>query len=187
MENRAEEFLESIKYHPYNRGSQDSITTEFHRLIPGMSLYRINQEAESKHSPSEYLKCLTPEFQRENTKWSREMQARFVNNVLAGFRTTILMYSVGTEGGPLDNVYILDGLQRLTAISAFCADEYPIQDEFYFSNLNTRRIMKKAHINVEFHHFNNHKEACHHYIAMNEGITHSPEDLKVAYAFLEQG
>ena len=55
-----------------------------------------------------------PRFQRENDKWSESMQIKFIENVLKGLRSEILLFKVGDN--ILDSYMILDGLQLLPTV-----------------------------------------------------------------------
>ncbi len=149
-------------------------------------MYRLNQDTEKDYSYEKLLEAITPEFQRQNTKWSEPMQVKFVENILAGYKTTFLFYSTEDGGGHLENCFLLDGLQRMTAIKDFQEGKFPVFGRFYFDDINHRSVFRNSHITAQFFHFEDDLAACEHYIAMNEGITHSPEDIEIAYNFIAE-
>jgi hypothetical protein len=179
-------YKELIATSPFNKSAHSTPTIDIKRFFSSISLYRDALESRSFDSESSavLIKTMTPKFQRENTKWSREMQMSFVENVVSGFRSDIMFYYISSEDAGF--CYILDGLQRMTAIGAFVNNELPIFGEYYYSDIVASAGLGRATITLKIYEFLNHKSACEHYIAMNKNITHSPEDLEVAYQFLDQ-
>ena len=184
MEYRTKEFLEKVKTNPFSVTNNNSITLDFKRVPEGFHSYRLDASESNLH-PDEFIKRFTPVFQRENTKWSRDMQIRFVENVLAGCPTNILVYSAESESEVLDNCYLLDGLQRITAINDFIQGRFKIYSDFSYQEIPRRICLSNSRITVKFYHFKDHYEACQFYIDMNKHITHSEQDLEVAYTFMK--
>jgi hypothetical protein len=180
---KIELFLSEIKKSPYAVGSTDATTMPFRGYFSELSDYHINAKTESAES---LLLSMTPEFQRENTKWTMSMQVKFIENLLSGCKTNLLMYAIGQQGDKrsLDHCFILDGLQRNTAIADFINCKFKIFHYFYYTDLDSRHALGNCRLDVQFYLFPTHRAACLHYIAMNEGITHSPDDLVTAYTFL---
>jgi hypothetical protein len=137
-------------------------------------------------SIEEIILHMTPEFQRENNRWTQQMQICFVENLLCGCETKIQLYDVRGRGSELGECLILDGLQRLTAIAAYQNGEFPVFNEFYWNDVNTGGIFPRLRLIIDIFQFDTDTEACEFYIQMNKGITHSEDDLKTAYAFLEK-
>jgi hypothetical protein len=129
---------------------------------------------------------MTPEFQRSNSKWSREMQISFIENIICGYRSEIMLYSIKSENA--GNCFILDGLQRTTSIQGFLDGEFPIFEEIFFKYLMSTKGwgIGRADFILKIYEFSSHVEACKFYISMNKNITHSPEDLIQAYKYLER-
>ena len=133
-----------------------------------------------------------PKFQRDNDKWSTEMQSSFISNLIKGYRSPpIVLYTIG-ETTCKTNCNILDGLQKITAIYEFFYGEMSVQigdselinnkvllSEQGFSNFMMNRI-----INVNIFHFKTEIEAVEHYIEMNKNITYSLEDIQRAKDYL---
>lgn len=151
----------------------------------GILLY--NQKSsllmENGSSLEQVLKQMTPEFQRKNTKWNKDMQISFVQNVICGFDSKILLYY--TKKNSMNNCLILDGLQRLTALAAFIEGEFKVFGEYEFIDLPLNVIRSIRKLILRIYEFETDKEACEFYIAMNKNITHNEQDLKTAYDFLE--
>lgn len=181
---RVNEFLAVIESSPFRRRISHGVTLEFGRVVENLALFRLDSE-EAKLTLGEFIERITPTFQRENTKWSQAMQRQFIQNLLAGCKTTLQFYAVDGDGQELDQCFVLDGLQRLTAIAAFQRCEFAVYDGFFYDEIRHRLVTGNVRLSADFYQFSDHKAACRHYIGMNEGITHSPEDMVPAYRFLE--
>lgn len=180
---KAQAFLDKIKKSPYSVGAADSTTMPFRNYFDELSQYHVT---DVEKTSEELLSSMTPEFQRENTKWTTTTQIKFIENLLSGCKTSLLMYAIGKLGEKtsFNTSYLLDGLQRNTAISAFINGEFKIFNEFYYADIDSRLALGNCRLDVQFYVFPTHRAACLHYIAMNEGITHSPQDMMSAYRFL---
>jgi hypothetical protein len=131
-----------------------------------------------------------PEFQRNNDKWSLNMQIKFVENILKGYVTTIQLYILESDyqKNNFNGCKILDGLQRVTALLSFIEGKFKIFDNsFYFEDLKDISLLKGLNkiVNIEVFRFDSKNEVIDFYIEMNENITHSPEDIKKALSFKE--
>lgn len=140
---------------------------------------------DSSDSDYKVVNKMTPDFQRDNTKWDLEMQTAFVQNVICGCQSEIMLYQIGEPDRSLAECYILDGLQRTTAMCRFLNGEYPVFNDMYFSDINSTRVLGGHNLKLRVYTFSSHVEACEFYIQMNKNITHSPEDLLSANKFLE--
>lgn len=180
-----EKYKTQLANSPFNKSPNNNTTIGIGRLFSSLSLYRDEFESRSftGESSATLMEAMTPQFQRENTKWSREMQISFVENVVSGFRSDILLYYISNEDAGCS--YILDGLQRLTALGAFVNDQLPIFCDNYCSDIVANVGLMGATLTLKVYEFPDHASACHHYIAMNKNITHSPQDLESAYRFLK--
>lgn len=66
-----------------------------------------------------------PPFQRPPV-WKRAQQIRLVESAWVGLPIGIIVYNRDPRhDGPFDN-YLLDGQQRVTALMAYMADEFPV-------------------------------------------------------------
>lgn len=124
-----------------------------------------------------------PSFQRDNDKWSELMQIKFIENVLKGYKSTIMLYEIVPAGDTptLVNCLILDGLQRITALYRFINGEIKAFNKSYGELVagkvlsSTRRVLE-----MKIYSFASEREAINFYIEMNENITHSPMDIAKA-------
>lgn len=128
-----------------------------------------------------------PDFQRDNDKWTESMQIKFVENIIMGCKSTIMMYEIPIKGdfSSYCDCFILDGLQRITAIHKFVTGEIKAFGATY-SDLVEQRILSnvRCRVKVNIYTFPEEKDAIGFYIAMNENITHSKEDIEKAKAKL---
>lgn len=150
-------------------------------------LLRYNRQTEQRLEHETYLQAyrsMIPPFQRDNNKWTREQQIRFVENVCAGFRTTLMLYTLKEDEGLYEQVQILDGLQRLTAILSFIENEFPIFGEFYFRDIDARLALGTVRPQVRIYTFETEADAVQFYIEMNRDITHSADDIYRAEQYL---
>lgn len=143
----------------------------------------------------EIVKEKTPPFQRNNDKWTKEMQTAFVFNLIRGYQSQqISLYSL--EDNVLRNCFILDGLQRTTAIIEFYSGnmifDYPEQN-IYISSKEIIEEQKKlwkvfdhTPFYVRAYKFNTELEAVDFYIDFNRNITHSDDDIEKALKYRNQ-
>lgn len=131
---------------------------------------------------NEIIASVTPEFQRENTKWSQQMQIQFIENLVCGFRTNIQLFEIA-GGSEMGDCFIIDGLQRTTSMGAFHSGEFKIFGEFDINDVLESPMLGRIRIDLSIYSFNNFREAVEFYINMNKGITHSESDLENAYKF----
>lgn len=136
-----------------------------------------------------------PEFQRNNDKWTREMQSSYVSNIIQGCRSNPLMlYIVGKPNTSKSFCKILDGLQRITAIldfytrddfTVFVGDhEYEMKASELLSDKRFEIHTRGLTVNLRVYEFDTEIEAVEYYIAMNENITHSSDDIERAKKYL---
>lgn len=142
---------------------------------------------QGEKDPETLLEMMTPAFQRENNKWSVDMQRCFVENMLCGAKTTIQLFEVKVKNvGEFGRCGVLDGLQRTTAIVDFQKGRFDIFDGISWDGLmKSKGVFPRCRLEVSIYQFVNVKEAVEFYIQINKGITHSPEDLVSAYKYLE--
>lgn len=144
------------------------------------------------HDAAKVVLNSAPDFQRDNDKWSPNMQSSYVRNVLRGMRSSpIMLYRIGNKSsGPCK---IIDGLQRMTALMRFfCDDTMPIEsasgEVFTSADIRNseafRGYMWNLIVPARVYSFRSEIEAVNFYIEMNEGITHSEADIKKARDYL---
>lgn len=191
MNEHLERLKSIISKSAFNVSPRYSVNVDFKRLFmagTGIMDYNLSV-SQSKEvdtlSPIDIVNLMTPAFQRENTKWTREMQITFVENIVSGCKSEIHLYEIRGFENELDNCQILDGLQRLTAIAEYQSGAFPIFGDLYWNMVNTGGIFPRLNLLLNIYQFESDKEACEFYIQMNKGTTHSEDDLKTAYTFLD--
>lgn len=165
--------------------SKNSYQVDIHLLkfIDGLMLF-INDKS---HKDISEIFNAVPVFQRDNDKWTESMQVSFIENILKGCKSTIMLYEVmPNDGMPLyDKCFILDGLQRLTAIHDFTKGKIKAFGKTYRELCDARIITwNNRTIGVRIYSFNSEADAIKFYIEMNENITHSASDIQKAKTIL---
>lgn len=122
-----------------------------------------------------------PSFQRNNDKWTNKMQISYVENVLKGLNNPILIYTLKDNS----KRFILDGLQRITALNLFINNELKVFEKYNYIDI-LHKVDAFTRINVKQYKFNTEIEAVEFYILMNENITHSKADIQRAKDYLIQ-
>lgn len=138
--------------------------------------------------PDRLFECVPP-FQRNNDKWSQQMQIKFIENILKGCKTTLMFYEISSDlNDPArTNCMILDGLQRLTALHAFITGKFTVFGYTYHELVSFPAMrMNLLTIKLSDYTFLTEIDAVEFYIAMNENITHSPSDIQRAKDYLAQ-
>lgn len=130
-----------------------------------------------------------PPFQRDNDKWSKEMQVSFVFNLIRGHRApNISLYTLENER--LSNCKLLDGLQRITSLLEFYSGDMIFDLPEYDLNFKSEELLKEIDsqwrifnstpFHISIYNFKTELEAVEFYIAFNKNITHSKEDIQRA-------
>ena len=163
--------------------AMDDIVGSFLRFL-NRNLYR---EIGCEKSPEEYKAGIferIPPFQRNNDKWTPEMQSAFIRNILLGMKPSpILFYSLNDNNS---DCWVLDGLQRITCIIRFYTDPDMVIQFSEGVELTSRQILSNSTfeamlwnlvIPLKVYQFKNEVEAVEHYIEFNDQITHAQEDI----------
>ena len=149
-----------------------SVDIGYKGLWSGLASYSDFDNCSEVTDSKSFFKNAIPEFQRANNKWNEKQQVSFIENLMLGFRTSIKLFSVGNN----INNQVIDGLQRLTAIAAFLDGNIKAHglyaDEYKGQHFHLLRFL-----NIEIYSFKEWVEVGRFYIQINEGITHSPEDI----------
>lgn len=143
----------------------------------------------------EQIYSSVPAFQRNNDKWTDEMQSGYVSNILQGCKAPPLMlYTVGNRNRGKTHCKILDGLQRITAMIKLFTDESMLLNVNNGEmKLTAGELMKNKQFiihmrgitqGIRIYEFDTEIEVVKHYIAINENITHSSEDIERAKLYL---
>lgn len=180
-----EELEKSISNSAFNKTFYNT-NIPLKNFIKSLFPYTHLIEPENVKELKSIFNCV-PEFQRENNKWNEEMQIKFIENIIMGFKPVLMFYQISNSSQYNPNVpaKIIDGLQRLTAIYRFFNGEikafgYSIDD--LIKNKIISNMRQQIILNIYC--FNNEKEAIKFYIEMNENITHSKEDIEKAKKYL---
>lgn len=123
-----------------------------------------------------------PDFQRDNNKWTCAMQESFIENLLKGCATEIMLFEIGDTA--LCDCKILDGLQRVTAIYLFQTGKIKAFGKTFDELIDHRIIRRDPYITTKIHQFSTEQEAVKFYIEINENITHSADDILKAKQYL---
>ena len=175
-----DEIREKIYNSPFNR-NRYRVTIQLKRAINSMMNYTHMDGSELD------LHCIfeaVPKFQRDNDKWNTKMQSGFIENIIMGFKTDILLYEIGDKG--YIDCNILDGLQRITAIYKFLENDLLVFGKT-LTELKENGILRgfsDGYINLNIFTFDNEREAVQYYIDINENITHSNDDIIRAKDYL---
>jgi len=80
---------------------------------------------------------LTPDFQRERV-WTHAQQIAYLEFILQGGKSgrEILFNCPGWNRGYTDNFVLVDGLQRLTAVTDFINNKFPVFGEYFLKDFN---------------------------------------------------
>lgn len=160
------------------------------RKMYGMSSLSFSEDSVKFKESTETVLSSVPEFQRDNDKWTEKMQSSYVINCLKGLDSSpIVLYTLNDEN---TGCKILDGLQRLTALSKFLTEQcmnFEIDGEVITSGemLEACRSLPRFEFDSPFQvkilRFKTELEAVDHYIEINENITHSKDDIKRAIEY----
>lgn len=123
-----------------------------------------------------------PGFQRDNNKWSVEMQTKFMENILSGASSIIQLFYVN-PGDEIDieDCMIIDGLQRTTAILKFLDGElFPFGIDIKECGMTQVKRFLIFKLHLQTYTFKTWEEVGKFYIDMNQYITHSDEDIQKA-------
>lgn len=168
----------------FNRGNY-YVTIAFHRFVSALSLhvdYDLNREFKDNKKEEDsidfeaFLEKITPPFQRDNNKWTKKMQVKFVENLMMGAKTEILLFQMEEE----TDSQIIDGLQRTTAILDFYKGKIK---PFGYSYEELKPYLNKFanySLMIRVYTFEAWEEVGKFYIDMNENITHSSQDIQKA-------
>lgn len=131
----------------------------------------------------------SPKFQRCNDKWSKQRKKLFIQNIIKGFKSEILLYTTEDEykkrGYFSGYLKILDGLQRATAIYDFHKGKVKPFGLTLKELKDNRVIGMCTTISFRVLVFKTEIEAVEFYIDMNKGISHSKADIVKAEKYLE--
>jgi hypothetical protein len=186
-----QELKSLIKGSIFNR-SRYSVDVDLDYFMWQTSRYvmRLNSfaETDSVLTTQEFFDYAIPAFQRDNDKWDLERKINFVENVVMGFKPIIQLYTTKEikESQSYSRCWILDGLQRTTALIDFIDGKFKIFDgKVTMQDLKEAQVIPSTTIGIQIFTFNSHVEAAEFYVKLNKGITHSEEDIQRALDYIE--
>lgn len=138
-------------------------------------------------SDSEMFNYLIPEFQRDNNKWDYIMKIKFIENLICGASTTLVLGTIPKtkeERGIYCSCKLIDGQQRFTAYLDWINGKFPIFNSVYYNDNLEKELRNVYNLKVRIYQFTNEFEMVKFYIDINENITHSKEDIKKAKTYL---
>lgn len=165
-----------------------NVTIPFNKFVSSLSLHvdydGLNQEfKQNNHKKEEnsidfeaFLKKITPAFQRDNNKWTKKMQIKFIENLILGAKTEIMLFSMTEK----EDAQIIDGLQRTTAILDFYKGKVKPFGYSYNELKPYLYQLGNYSISIRVYLFDTWEEVGKFYIDMNENITHSKADIQKA-------
>lgn len=133
----------------------------------------------------EYRLNLLPDFQRGHV-WSKSQKVKFIEYLLKGGEqnTTLYFNHPGWMNSFKGDFVIVDGLQRLTAVTNFLKNRFEV-----FGSLYSDDIDLKGHWGLKFN-INNlktRKEVLHWYLEINSGGTpHSEIEIEKVKKLLKK-
>lgn len=179
-----EEIKALINNSPFRRSSYN-VDIRLKGFIDGLMSYI----KDKNHSDISEVFEAVPAFQRDNDKWTQAMQTKFLENILMGYRTTIMLYELvpATRYAVYGKCFILDGLQRITAIYEFMKGRLTPFGMTYDQLCESKILLRIGNtVVVRIYAFSTEIEAIEFYISMNENITHSAADILKARNILNE-
>lgn len=132
-----------ISKSPWSKQANYSVHLPVDNLLRGIGNYTLTNNGNVPSTWQEYFKLAVPEFQRSNDEWNLQMKIKFVENVLCGHRSTTSLFTIDdSKDQNLCDSKILDGLQRLTALSDFLQDKFAVFNDYRFSDIEGDRVFK---------------------------------------------
>lgn len=190
MHNIEERLLSGIGGNPFSRAPLEEITFSPRRFASQFIPMNVDAEAHfAEHGDLKHaLEIMTPGFQRDADKWSREKQAKFIENSLSGFRTTLQIFGLASDTTYSNSIplhsKVLDGLQRSTAWVDFIEKKFTVFDGLDFDDIKGMSLLNHVRCHLQCFVFNTEREACAYYIDMNRGFTHSEADIARAERYM---
>lgn len=123
---------------------------------------------------------MNPEWQRGHV-WTREQQIRFMEFMLMGGTTGMNIYfnCSSWQGHYNTPVYVVDGLQRLTAALAFVRNEIPVFGTYRKDYKGHMRSLTHNRFKFNMLMLKSKRELLNLYIMFNSGgVVHKPEEIE---------
>jgi hypothetical protein len=149
------------------------------RFISSFTFYTDSARRGESVNVEDFFEKAVPGFQRANNKWSQDMKIKFVENVFKGFRPEIKLFNILNKT-VIEDSQIIDGLQRLTAITDFMAGKFKIFKTYTYEDIQNYEFRLASMITIQIYTFDTWEEVLKFYVDINENITHSKEDIQKA-------
>lgn len=149
-----------------------------------VSLKNLNEILD--HYRDSYGLNLNPDFQRPHV-WSESLQIKFVEFILKGGDTLPILFNSPVYAGANrsknsdlpDDIVLVDGKQRLTAILKFIDNKLPVFGGVYLNDFDEPKILLRGCIiRYSVNCLQTRKEVLQWYLQLNEGhVAHSTDEL----------
>jgi hypothetical protein len=123
-----------------------------------------------------WIDRVTPDFQRANNKWNKNMKIKFIENLLLGAKVELMFFRMKEH----DDAHIIDGLQRTTAMLDFFNGKVKPFGYTYSDLKSSMHLFSSHNLGIKIYTFSTWEEVGRFYIDMNENITHSKADIQKA-------
>lgn len=190
--------LKEIKSSPFNRAGTFMCDALLDSALTTLAM-RLDRHAVKEIDPKnqfddldrgyakevfEIIKSRIPDFQRNNDKWTSDMQVSFMRNAIMGNKANpVLFYDLADDQSKRN---LLDGYQRITSTARFfierdmmieLSDGNCISADQIISAGRSFSFWNNVIYPLKGYRFDSEIEAVDFYIAFNENITHSAEDI----------
>jgi len=128
---------------------------------------------------------IDPDFQRAHV-WDDEKRRRYVEFILRGGMTGLDIYTncPGWHRGSVGNFVLVDGKQRLEAVTRFLRNELPVFDGTYYREY-TDHLRLRAKFRWHVNDLETRAEVLQWYLDLNSGgVVHTSEELERVRALL---
>ena len=140
-----------------------------------------------------YRLDLLPDFQRGHV-WNKDRKVAFMEYLIRGgrYRTDIKFNMPGWPDNPHGNMVIVDGLQRLTAITEFLEDKVPVfgntRSQWEARDTSFGAVLCSLHsITFSINGLQTRAEVLQWYLELNEyGTPHSSDELSRVRGLLKE-
>lgn len=129
---------------------------------------------------------LDPDFQRGHV-WEMETKVKFVEYILRGGVVQPIRFNSPAFGGHThakhsdlpEDVVLVDGKQRLTALMEFMENKFPVFGNVYLKDFDDPALLlRKTSISYQVNKLQTKRELCQWYLEMNEGqVAHTKAEL----------
>lgn len=121
---------------------------------------------------------MNPDFQRGHV-WTEDQQIKFIEFLLKGGETQAIRFNHASwmNFSTNDQMVLVDGLQRTTAILKFMKNELPVFGGFFKNEIENLRLYN-INIKINVNNLKTKKEVLQWYIDINSGGTpHTEEEI----------